>query len=32
MAHYEHDKNNLLVITMISLSYNNQWNNPNDEI
>jgi hypothetical protein len=28
---YEYNKNNLLVITSISLPYNNEQNNPNDQ-
>jgi hypothetical protein len=32
MVHCEHNKSNLLIITLISLPYNNWWNNPNDQI
>lgn len=32
VVHYEHKKNNLLVITPISLPYNNQLNNSIDQI
>jgi hypothetical protein len=32
VAHYEHKKNHLLVITLISLPYNNQSNNSIDQI
>jgi hypothetical protein len=32
VAHCEHDKNNLLVVTLVSLLYMNEWNNLDDQI
>lgn len=32
VVHYENKKNNLLVITLISLPYNNQLNDSIDQI